>query len=165
VKDVFAAIGRGDVQALLALSAEDIEWITPGEWALAGTRRGHAGLADLLQLQSEAMETSFPEPLEFVAQGDRVLVVGFSTGKVKATNRTFADHFVIAITVNTRLQGLALCANHSESHRAYVHDPQRAMPATTGEGLSPRNNSTYWRSNTDRIAHQRPHVSMFASSQ
>jgi ketosteroid isomerase-like protein len=50
-------------------------------------------------MQSETMETSFPEPLEFVAQGDRVLVVGFSTGKVEATNRTFEDHFVIAITV------------------------------------------------------------------
>jgi uncharacterized protein len=87
---------------VLALSAEDIEWITPGEWALAGTRRGHAGLADLLQMQSETMETSFPEPLEFVAQGDRVLVVGFSTGKVKVTNRTFEDHFVIAITVRNR---------------------------------------------------------------
>jgi ketosteroid isomerase-like protein len=45
------------------------------------------------------METSFPEPPEFVAQGDRVLVVGFARGKVKATNRTFEDHFVFAITV------------------------------------------------------------------
>jgi ketosteroid isomerase-like protein len=44
-------------------------------------------------------KTSFPEPPEFVAQGDRVLVVGFSKGRVKATNRTFEDHFVIAITV------------------------------------------------------------------
>jgi hypothetical protein len=32
-------MGRGDKQALLALSAEDIEWIIPGEdWPLAGTR-------------------------------------------------------------------------------------------------------------------------------
>jgi hypothetical protein len=45
------------------------------------------------------METSFPKPPEFVAQGDRVLVVGFAKGKVKATNRTFEDHFVFAITV------------------------------------------------------------------
>jgi ketosteroid isomerase-like protein len=45
------------------------------------------------------METSFPKPPEFVAQGDRVLVVGFARGKVKATNRTFEDHFVFAITV------------------------------------------------------------------
>jgi hypothetical protein len=47
VKDFFAALGRGDKQGLLALSAEDIEWIIPGEdWPLAGTHRGHAGLAD-----------------------------------------------------------------------------------------------------------------------
>jgi uncharacterized protein len=82
------------------LCAEDIEWIIPGEdWPLAGTHRGHAGLADLLQMASKNMETSFPKPPEFVAQGDRVLVVGFARGKVKATNRTFEDHFVFAITV------------------------------------------------------------------
>ena len=77
VRDAFAAIGRGDMQGLLALSAEDIEWIIPGEdWPLAGTRRGHAGLADLFQTQSESMETTFMEPREFLAQGDRVMVVG-----------------------------------------------------------------------------------------
>ena len=91
VKDFFAAIGRGDKRGLLALSAEDIEWIIPGEdWPLAGTHRGHAGLADLLQ-KSEMLETS-TEPLEFVVQGDRVLVVGFATGKIKATNKTFEDN-------------------------------------------------------------------------
>jgi uncharacterized protein len=100
VKDFFAAMGGSDRQGLLALCAEDIEWIIPGEdWPLAGTHRGHAGLADLLQMASKNMETSFPKPPEFVAQGDRVLVVGFARGKVKATNRTFEDHFVFAITV------------------------------------------------------------------
>ena len=99
VKDFFAAIGRGDKEGLLALIAEDIEWIIPGEdWPLAGTHRGHAGLADLLQTASKSIETS-TEPREFVAQGDRVLVVGFAKGKIKATNKTFEDHFVFAITV------------------------------------------------------------------
>jgi ketosteroid isomerase-like protein len=108
VKDFFAAMGRGDRQGLLALSAEDIEWIIPGEdWPLAGTHRGHAGLADLLHKASGEMEISSPEPPEFVAQGDRVLVVGFATGKVKATNRTFEDYFVFAITVrNGRLTNI-----------------------------------------------------------
>jgi uncharacterized protein len=99
VKDFFAAIGRGDKEGLLALIAEDIEWIIPGEdWPLAGTHRGHAGLADLLRTASKSIETS-TEPREFVAQGDRVLVVGFAKGKIKATNKTFEDHFVFAITV------------------------------------------------------------------
>ncbi|MEB0225257.1 nuclear transport factor 2 family protein [Pseudomonas sp. 10S4] len=99
VKDFFAAMGGGDRQGLLALCAEDFEWIIPGEdWPLAGTHRGHAGLADVLQKASAELETSM-EPPEFVAQGDRVLVVGVATGKVKATNRTFEDYFVFAITV------------------------------------------------------------------
>jgi ketosteroid isomerase-like protein len=99
VKDFFAAIGRGDKEGLLALIAGDIEWIIPGEdWPLAGTHRGHAGLADLLQTASKSIETS-TEPRDFVAQGDRVLVVGFAKGKIKATNKTFEDHFVFAITV------------------------------------------------------------------
>ena len=98
VKDFFAAMGRRDKQGLLALSAEDIEWIIPGEdWPLAGTHRGHAGLVDLLQ-KSEMLETS-TEPLEFIAQGDRVLVVGFAKGKIIATNKTFEDDWVFAITV------------------------------------------------------------------
>ena len=99
VKDFFAAIGRGDKEALLALVAEDIEWIIPGEdWPLAGTRRGHAGLADLLETASKSIETS-TEPREFVAQDDRVMVVGFASGKIKATNKTFKDDWVFDITV------------------------------------------------------------------
>ncbi|QNH16854.1 SnoaL-like domain protein [Xanthomonas sp. SS] len=99
VKDFFAALGRGDRQGLLALVAEDIEWIVPGEeWPLAGTYRGHAGLAELLETASRSMETS-TQPREFVAQGDRVLVVGFASGKVKATDKRFEDNWIFAITV------------------------------------------------------------------
>src|ERR1700691_1093486 len=100
VKDFFAAIGSADKQRLLALVAEDIEWIIPGEdWPLAGTHPGHAGVNILLQKTNEMVETSYPDPPEFIAQGDRVLVVGVATGKIKATNRTFEDHWVFDITV------------------------------------------------------------------
>ena len=100
VKDFFAALGRRDQQGLLALSDEDMEWIIPGEdWPLAGTHRAHAGLENLLQKANETVETWFPEPPEFIAQGDRVLVVGSATGRIKATNRMFKDHWVFAITV------------------------------------------------------------------
>ena len=99
VKDFFAAIGRGDSEALLALVAEDIEWIIPGkDWPLAGTRHGHAGLANLLETASKSIETS-TEPREFVAQGNRVFVVGFARGKIKATKKTFDDDWIFAITV------------------------------------------------------------------
>jgi ketosteroid isomerase-like protein len=109
VKDFFVAMGRADKQGLLALVVEEIEWIIPGEdWPLAGTYRGHAGLANVLQKASEEVETKYPGPPEFVAQGDRVLVVGVATGKIKATNKAFRDEWVFDITVRdgklTRIQ-------------------------------------------------------------
>jgi len=88
---------------------EDIEWIVPGEnWPLAGTHRGHAGLADVLQKASQEIEMTYTKPPEFVAQGDRVLVIGVATGKIKATNKAFKDEWVFDITVEdgklTRIQ-------------------------------------------------------------
>ena len=100
VKRFFAALGDRDKHGLLTLAAEDIEWITPGEgWPLAGTHRGHAGLEKLLQKANETVETSFPQPPEFIAQRDRVLVVGFATGKIKVTKKTFEDHWAFDITI------------------------------------------------------------------
>ena len=102
VKDFFAALGCGDKQRLLSLVVKDIEWIIPGEdWPLAGTHRGHAGMENILQKANETVETSYPEPPEFVAQGDRVLVVGFAKGRIKATNKPFKDDWVFAITVRS----------------------------------------------------------------
>src|ERR1700722_4044956 len=100
VKNFFAAIGSGDKQALLALVDEGMEWIIPGEDSPpAGTHRGHAGVAAVLRKAAEEMETTYPKPPEFVAQGGRVLVVGVATGKIKATTKTFKDDWVFDITV------------------------------------------------------------------
>ena len=100
VKDFFAAMGGHKKQDLLALVAEDIEWIIPGkDWPLAGKHRAHAGVRDLLQKASEEVETAYPKPPEFVAEGDRVFVVGVATGKIKATNKPFTDDWVFDITV------------------------------------------------------------------
>jgi len=129
VKDFFAAIGSGDKQGLLALVAEDIEWVIPGEdWPLAGTHRGHAGLAKVLQKASEEVEMTYPKPPEFVAQGDRVLVVGVATGKIKATNRTFKDEWVFAITVrNGKLANIREYIDTQALARASDMDASRGL--------------------------------------
>ena len=64
--------------------------IAPGEGCpLGGTHRGLAGLKAFLQKANETVETSFPEPPEFIAQGDHVMAVGIATGKMKATNKAW----------------------------------------------------------------------------
>jgi ketosteroid isomerase-like protein len=100
VKNFVAAMGHGDREGLLALAADEIEWIVPGkDWPLAGTHRGHAGLEAVLQKASQEIEMTYPKPPEFVGQGNRVLVVGVATGKIKATNKLFKDEWVFDIAV------------------------------------------------------------------
>jgi ketosteroid isomerase-like protein len=141
VKKFFEAMGGGDDRGLLALSTEDIEWIIPGEdWALAGTVRGHAGLKAFLQKASETVETSFPSPPEYVAQGDRVLMISSAKGRIKATNRTFDDDTVIAITVRngkvTKIreyidtQAVARASEMGESLRHSAIDTEIAQSAS-----------------------------------
>jgi ketosteroid isomerase-like protein len=122
VKKFFAALGSADPQGMLAVAAEDIEWIIPGkDWPLAGTYRGHAGLADLLQ-KAEKLETS-TEPREFIAQDDRVLVVGFASGRVIATDKTFKDDWIFAITVRN---------DQVKSIREYIDTQALADASETG---------------------------------
>jgi ketosteroid isomerase-like protein len=123
-KDFFAAMGSGDTQALLALVAEDIEWIIPGEgWPLGGTHRGHAGLAATLQRAFEEVEMSYPRPPEFVAQGNRVLAIGVAVGKIKATDKPFEDHWVFDITLqNGKLKNV----------REYIDTQALARASETG---------------------------------
>jgi ketosteroid isomerase-like protein len=45
------------------------------------------------------VETKYPKPPEFVAQGERVLVIGVATGKIYATSKPFRDEWVFDITV------------------------------------------------------------------
>ena len=70
VKDFFAAIGSGDKQHVLALVAEDIEWIVPGEdWPLAGTHRGHAGLAKARGVAADQIHPLIAEATDRPALG------------------------------------------------------------------------------------------------
>jgi hypothetical protein len=126
VKDFFEAIGRRDEQVLLSLSAENIEWIIPGvDWPLAGTYRGHAGLQDALSKASKTVETSYPKPPEFIAQDDRVLVVGTATGTIKATGKPFVDDWVFDVTVrNGKLTKI----------REYIDTQALAKASTGGKG-------------------------------
>src|SRR4029453_2114292 len=70
VKNFFAAMGSSNARDLLALAAEDIEWIIPGEgWPLAGTHRGHAELAAGLKKASKEGEIKYPKPPQLRVRG------------------------------------------------------------------------------------------------
>jgi uncharacterized protein len=100
VKEGYAAFSRGDIPGLLALMAEDVDWIIPGTgFPLAGTYRGRDGVANFFQKLAVETEILDFQPREFIADGDRVLVVGWERAKVKATNRTVEVDWVMSFTI------------------------------------------------------------------
>ena len=100
VKNAYAAFGRRDIPALLALLAEDVEWHIPGTGLpLSGTYVGPRGVANFFQkLSSEAEILEF-EPRHFVAEGDRVVVLGWERSRVRASGHTVEYSWTMAMVV------------------------------------------------------------------
>ena len=91
-------------------------------------------LAEAVKADIVFLAVRFESHPEFVAQGDRVLVVGLATGRIKATNRTFEDNWVFDITVRNNkvtkireyidTQALARASKIGPSHAARSSNDQ-----------------------------------------
>ena len=92
----YDAFGRGDIEALLALLDENVEWITPGpsDVPTAGERRGRQAVGEFFKTLNETFEITKFQTQEFVAEGDRVVVFGTDTAKVKATGKVLDFNWV-----------------------------------------------------------------------
>ena len=101
VRDLYAAFSRGDVAALLGAMSPDVEWGEPDNPfnPSAGTRRGHAGVLEWLRLGKDAEEILALEPQTFIAQGDRVVVVGHTSCRVRRTAKIYNTDFVHVVTI------------------------------------------------------------------
>ena len=83
----YDAFGRGDIDGLLNLLDDNVEWITPGpsDLPVAGTRRGRQAVGEFFKTLVETFETLDFQAKEFLAQGDRVVVLGTDKSRVRAT--------------------------------------------------------------------------------
>ncbi len=91
VKDAYAAFSRGDVNAILALVDESVEWEglkgAEGVAPQSGKRQGKAAVGQFFQQVGSTLDFQLFEPLEFVAQGDSVVALGRFKATVKATKK------------------------------------------------------------------------------
>lgn len=100
VKDLFAAFGSGDIAVLRDLVAEDVIWHLPGKVPhYSGTYEGPDRVADFFEGLFENVGVEVFQPREFVAEADRVFVIGSSRGQVKSTGRMFDNRWVMAFIV------------------------------------------------------------------
>jgi uncharacterized protein len=101
VQQTYQAFGRGDVAAMQSVMAEDFEWDSrySAGVPLGGVWRGHDGLLDFLKAVGEAVNVLAFEIQEFIAQGDKVVALGFDESRAKSTGRTYHNDWVHVWTV------------------------------------------------------------------
>jgi ketosteroid isomerase-like protein len=79
---VYAAINRSDVEGILRLQAEDVEWRGPLPFPdLSGTHHGHDGVRAYAKRIHDAWEEFSVIPERFLDLGDRVLVLTRERGR------------------------------------------------------------------------------------
>lgn len=101
VRRVYRAFAVRDIPTILQVLATDVEWGEPANPfnPAAGTRHGHAGFMEWLQVGKESEEILVLEPRKFLADGDTVAVIGFTKCRVKATGKMYETDFVHVATV------------------------------------------------------------------
>ena len=101
VRRGYEAFGRGDVNGLLALLHDQITWVTPGpaDLSTSGRRTSPQEVGAFFGTLSELYEFQRFEPAEFVAQGNRVVVIGSETVRVKATGAVLDLDWIHVFTV------------------------------------------------------------------
>ena len=101
VRRGYEAFGRGDLNALLALFDEQIEWVSPGppELPTSGRRRGRQAVAEFFKAVNDTFDIQRFEPKEFIAQGDRVVVLGEDTSRIKATGKALESAWAHAFVL------------------------------------------------------------------
>jgi uncharacterized protein len=83
VKKGLEAFSAGDMETMMSLLDDKIEWVQPGDSAISGTYHGKRELGDWFRRVGEKSATI--KPLQFLADGDTVVVLSEVTvGKEKA---------------------------------------------------------------------------------
>ncbi len=102
VQQIFEALGRGDIPFILNAVCEDVKWTngfprdvvpTGGVW------HGPEGVAEFFANIGTVMEPTQFEPREYIAQDNKVVVLGYSSFIVKSIGKPFGSDWVMVWTL------------------------------------------------------------------
>jgi ketosteroid isomerase-like protein len=136
VQGLWSAFGRGDMAAVVAALAEDVEVTISGPpdvLPFAGAVRGRDEALSLLGRTAEGLEADVNEPREFIAQGDTVVVLGHERGWGRVTREPYEADWVQVYT----LRGGRIAATREYGDTAAWVAAQRGRSTTSDRSVSP----------------------------
>jgi ketosteroid isomerase-like protein len=100
VRRLYAAFAERDIQSILAVLSPEVEWGEPANPLnpAAGTRHGHAGFLEWLQIGRASEDILALEPRQFLSDADSVAVVGYTKCVARRTGKSYETDFVHLVT-------------------------------------------------------------------
>jgi len=101
VMDGYRKFQAQDIDGLMQNLADDIEWIgVESEYMpFSGSYRGKQEVMRYFGMLAQAQEAIRFEPLDMIAEGDKVVVRGESEWSVRATGRSYLNPWVHIFTI------------------------------------------------------------------
>jgi uncharacterized protein len=105
VRNLYDAFGRGDIPTILNMLADDVDWYDPGPPAVthAGRYRGREDVVRFFSRIGESLAIEAFEPMEFIVQRDRGIVLGSIRAKVKQTGLVYDNEWAMSWTLRDGL--------------------------------------------------------------
>ena len=100
-KQAYANFKSGDIASLLGMLSDDVQWTLPEieNVPFAGKRRGRAAVADFFAGIAATQDVVAFEPLDFIAQNEKVVVQGRYTWRHRESGKDYSGEWAHVFTV------------------------------------------------------------------
>jgi ketosteroid isomerase-like protein len=101
VQSFFEAFGKGDINIVLSLIAENADWKIPGAdyVPIAGQRHGREEIKTFFGQLAANLEPQAFTIYQIIAQEEHVMVLGYFKYRAKPTQKLFESDFALHIVV------------------------------------------------------------------
>lgn len=101
VQQGYKLFSQGDIPGVLKLMSPDVAWVLPKveNVPFTGTFNGVEGVGKFFGALSGAIDLLKYEPREFIAQGNKVVVLGESRYRAKSQKEEYDDRWADVLTV------------------------------------------------------------------
>lgn len=96
---LYQLFGEGNVTSILELLTSDIKWTCPGPKEILPYARVYKGkneVGEFFKLISENKEFPKFEPREFIAEGNKVVALGYWEAKSRKTGKPYSGEWAMA---------------------------------------------------------------------
>jgi uncharacterized protein len=138
VRQGYDCYKRGDIQSVINMCADDIEWILPevDGAPFTGTWRGKQEVARYFQTFNQCLRTLKFEIRDIVAGEDKAVMIGYFAGEVIPTGRSLENEIVHVLTYSDgKLQRFQQFGDTAATQAAFSTAPAGMATGQTSQAL------------------------------